>query len=165
MLVYVALVGIVSAFLYSAILSIYFSNQRLMGAVRVNSNAYSVMERIRYEIENADSIYLPTSNMVNYNYNAIKASQLSLVTKIGAVSPEEITFVDFYLENETIFLKKEGLNPIALTSSDISVSNFNLSYYENDWRESVTINLSIQSNENSASTPAINLTSTIALRS
>lgn len=163
MIIYAALIGIVVVLIYGFILFIYSENKRIVNLTRINSNAYSSVERIRYEVENSDHIYLPTSNMTNYNYDSGKAEQLSLVTKVGVSSPEDITFVDFYLENDTIFLKKEGLDPIALTSSDVLVSDLSFSYYKNDWRESITINLTIEPKNNSVS--SVNLTSTIAFRS
>lgn len=163
MVVYVALIGIIVLFIYGVISFIYFENKKIVNLTRINSSAYGSIERIRYEVENSNYIYLPTSNMANYNYDAGKADQLSLATEIGVSSPEDITFVDFYLENETIFLKKEGLDPIALTSSDVLVSDLSFSYYKNDWRESVTIGITIESKDSSIS--SVNLISTIALRS
>ena len=163
MIVYVSLIGIVVVSIYGVISFIYFENKRIVNLTRINSNAYSSIERIRYEVENSDYVYLPTSNMANYNPDLGKAKQLSLATGVGVSSPEDITFVDFYLENDTIFLKKEGLDPIALTSSDVLVSDLSFSYYKNDWRESVTINLTIEPKDDSVS--SVNLTSTIAFRS
>ena len=166
MIVYVALIGVVSIFIYSIILFIYYDNQRIINLTRINSNAYSVMERIRYEIENANYVYLPTSNMENYNYNSARADQLSLATEIGVSLDENITFVDLYLENGTIFLKKEKLlESIALTSSGVVVSDLNFSYYKNGSRESVAIDIIIEPKNDSVSTSPIYLTSIIALRS
>ncbi len=165
MIVYVALIGIVSVFIYGAILFVYCGNKRIINLTRINSNAYSAMERIRYEIENSNYVYLPTSNMKNYNYDLAKADQLSLATGIGVLTHEEITFVDIYIENGTIFLKKEELaEPIALTSSGVTVSDLSFfSYYQNGSRESVSVDITIE--PKNSSTSAVHLISTIALRS
>jgi type II secretory pathway pseudopilin PulG len=165
MLAYVALVGIVTVFIYSVILFIYNDNREIINLTKINSNAYSAMERMRYEVENSNYIYLPTSNMANYNYDAMKADQLSLATKIGAVSPGDTTFVDIYLENNTVFIKKEESSPIALTSSSVSVSDLSFFYYKNGSRESVTIDITIEPKSSSISNSSINLIGTIALRS
>ena len=166
MIIYVALVGIVTVFIYSVILFIYNSNKETINLAKINSNAYSVMERMRYEVENADYIYLPTSNMANYNYDLAKEDQLSLATKIDALSPDEITFVDIYLENGAVFIKKEEeLSPTALTSSNVVVSDLSFFYYKNGSRESIRINITIEPESNSTSNPSIHLISTIALRS
>lgn len=164
MIVYVGLIGIISVVLFGAILFIVRANNKIMALSRVNSNAYSVMDRIKYEIENSNYIYIPTSNFVNYNYDLSKGTQLSLVTKVGASLPESITFVDFYVENDTLFLKEEGLDPIALTSSDVLVSGLEFSYYKNDSRESVTIDITVKSRNSAVSDSAINLINTTALR-
>ena len=168
MIIYVALTGIISVFIYGIILSIYCNNKRIINLTKINSNAYSMMERVRYEIENSSYVYLPTSNVANYAdyYDSTKTGQLSLATKIGILVPEDdITFIDFYLEDGVIFLKKEELAPVALTSSDVSVSNLSFSYYENGRRESVTVGFTIESKDSSISNSSINLISTIALRS
>jgi len=164
MLAYVALIGIVSVFIYGVILFVYYDNKRIINLTRINSNAYSAMERIRYEIENSSYVYLPTSNLENYNYDLAKADQLSLATGIGVSLNEEITFVDIYLENGAVFLKKEELaEPIALTSSGVTVSDLGFSYYQNGSRESVSVDITIE--PKNSSTSAIHLISTIALRS
>jgi type II secretory pathway pseudopilin PulG len=166
MVAYVALIGIVSVFIYSIILFIYNNNTEIINLTKINSNAYSAMERIRYEVENSDYVYLPTSNMANYDYDLTKTDQLSLVTKIGALPNDDITFVDIYLENGAVFLRKEGLNPIApiaLTSSGVVVSDLSFFYYKNNSRESVTIDITVEPKNNSTS--SINLIGVIALRS
>lgn len=166
MIVYVTLIGAVSIFIYGIILFIYYDNKKIINLTRINSNAYSAMERIRYEIENSTYVYLPTSNMENYNYNLAMADQLSLATEIGASSNEDITFVDLYLENGTIFLKKEDLaESIALTSSGVVVSDLDFSYYKNGLRESVAVNIIIEPKNNSVSSSSIHLNSVVALRS
>ena len=170
MIMYVALIGIITVFIYGVILFVYNSNKRTVNLVKINSNAYSAMERMRYEVENADYIYLPTSNMANYDYDATEADQLSLATKIGALSSDDITFVDIYLENETVFIKKEGsiLNPsppVALTSSGVVVSDLSFFYYKNGLRESITIDVTIEPKNSSVSSRTIHLINTIALRS
>lgn len=165
MLAYVALVGIVTVFIYSVILFICNDNKRIVNLTKINSNAYSAMERMRYEVENSNYVYLPTSNMANYDYDATKADQLSLATKIGALSPDDITFVDIYLENGTVFIKEEGSSPIALTSSRVSVSDLSFFYYKNGSRESVTIDITIEPKSSSVSNSSINLIGVIALRS
>jgi type II secretory pathway pseudopilin PulG len=166
MVAYVALVGIVSVFIYSIILFIYNNNTEIINLTKINSNAYSAMERIRYEVENSDYVYLPTSNMANHNYDLTKTDQLSLATKVDALPHDDITFVDIYLEDGTVFLKKEGLTsiaPIALTSSGVVISDLSFFYYKNNSRESVTIDITIEPKNNSTS--SINLISVIALRS
>lgn len=160
MIVYVALVGIISIVLFNVTFFVIRANNKIIALSRVSSNAHSVMERMTYEITNSKYIYLPTSNF------SLSDVQLSLVTEVGASSNEDITFVDFYVEDSTLFLKEEGLDdPIALTSSDVLVSRMKFSYYKNDSRESVIVDMTIQAKNSAVSDSEIHLVNTVALRS
>jgi type II secretory pathway pseudopilin PulG len=159
MVVYVALIGVIFVVLFEIIFFIMRANNKIIALSRISSNAHSAMERMNYEIVNSQNIYLPTSNFSS------SSAQLSLATKIGASSNEKIVFVDFYIENNTLFLKKEGLNPIALTSSDVLVSDMEFSYYRNDLRESVAIDMTVNPKNSAMSDLEIHLINTVALRS
>ncbi len=160
MIVYVALVGIISVVLFGVTFFVIRANNKIIALSKVSSNAHSVMERMTYEIANSKYIYLPTSNFSSSD------AQLSLVTEVGASSNEDITFVDFYVENGTLFLKEEILDdPVALTSSDVLVSGMKFSYYKNDLRESVTVDMIIQAKNSAMSDSTIHLVNTVALRS
>ena len=164
MMVYVALVGIVSTVLFGIIFFIIRANSKIVALSRVNSNAYSVMERVTYEIINSQYIYTPTSNFMNYNYDSLLENQLSLATEIGSLPNDDVNYVDFYLENDTLFIKEEGLNPIALTSSDVQVTKLEFSYFKNSERESVQIDINIKANNSSLSDSEVHLINTVALR-
>ncbi|MCK4592365.1 type II secretion system protein [Candidatus Parcubacteria bacterium] len=165
MIIYVALVGIISAVLFSVTFFVIRTNNKIIALSKVSSNAHSVMERMTYEMANSKYIYLPTSNFVNYNYDLSKGNQLSLATEIGVSSNENIAFIDFYVENDTLFLKEDGLDPIALTSSGVLVSKMEFSYYKNDLRESVTIDMTIHAKNSAISDSKTHLVNTAALRS
>jgi prepilin-type N-terminal cleavage/methylation domain-containing protein len=160
MIVYVALVGIISVVLFGVTFFVIRANNKIIALSKVSSNANSVMERMTYEITNSKYIYLPTSNFSSSD------AQLSLVTEVGASSNEDITFIDLYVEDGTLFLKEEILDdPVALTSSDVLVSGMKFSYYKNDSRESVTVDMTIQAKNSAMSDSTIHLVNTVALRS
>ena len=159
MIVYAALIGVIFIVLFEIIFFIMRANNKIIALARISSNAHSAMERMTYEIVNSQYIYLPTSNFSSSD------AQLSLATEVDVSSNEEITFVDFYVENDALFLKKEGLSPIALTSSDVLVSNLEFLYYKNDLRESVTINMTVNPKNSAMSDSEIHLINTVALRS
>jgi type II secretory pathway pseudopilin PulG len=161
MTVYVALIGVIFIVLFEIIFFIMKANNKIIALSKISSDAHNAMERMTYEIINSQYIYLPTSSFSSSD------AQLSLATAIGASANEQITFVDFYVENSTLFLKKEGvgLNPIALTSSDVLVSDLEFSYYKNDSRESVTIDMVVSPKNNAMSDSEIHLINTVTLRS
>lgn len=159
MVVYVALIGVIFIVLLNIIFFIMRANNKIIALSRISSNAHSAMERMTYEIVNSQNVYLPTSNFSSSD------AQLSLATEVGASPNEEIAFIDFYVENNTLFLKKEGLSPMALTSSDVLVSDMEFLYYKNDLRESVTIDMTVNPRNSAMSDSTIHLINTVALRS
>lgn len=165
MLIYIALLGIIMVVIVGVFFTISRTNSRIVATIEINSNAYSAMERMIYEITNADNIYLPTSNFSNYNYNGAKAKQFSLVTKQAVSINERIAYIDFYLENNTIFMKQDGASPIALTSDNVLVDSVDFYYFKNGDRESVKIDLTVNSNNILNSETKIDLSTVIALRS
>ena len=165
MVIYTALVGVISSVLFGITLFVVRANNKITALAKVSSNAHSAMERMTYEISNSKYIYLPTSNFVNYNPDASEGGQLSLATEVDTSANDDITFVDFYFENETLFLKKEGLDPIALVSSDVLVSKAEFSYYKNGSRESISIDMIIQAKNSAISDSTIHLINTVSLRS
>lgn len=165
MLLYVAILGVITVVIMGVFFTISRTNSRIVSLIEINSNAYSAMERIVYETSNAKNIYLPTSNFANYDYDAGKAKQFSLVTKQAVPANENIAYIDFYLENNTIFIKQDGAAPIALTSSNVKVESLNFYYYKNNTRESVKIDFTVKSNNILNPDSKINLVTTIALRS
>ena len=164
MLIYVALVGIISMVLFGTLLFIIKVNNKIIALSRVNSNAYSTVERITYEIINSQYVYIPTSNFINYNHNSSIEGQLSLATEIDSSVNEDINYVDFYLDNEVLFIKEEGFAPIALNSSDVQITKLEFSYLKNGSRESIQINIGIKAKNSSLSDSEVNLISTVALR-
>lgn len=165
MLLYVVLLGIIVIVIAGVFLTISRTNSRAMSLIEINSNAYSAMDRMAYEIANAENVYLPTSNFTNFNYDAARANQFSLKSEQDPALNENIGFLDFYMENNTIFLKQDGAAPIALTSKNVRVESFNLYYYKNDERESVKIDLIVSPNSSANSSARINLSTVVALRS
>jgi hypothetical protein len=123
------------------------------------------MERLIYETSNANNIYLPTSNFTNYNYSALKAKQFSVVTSQSVSGNETTAYIDFYLENNTLFMKQDGSSPVALTSPGVNVQSLDFYYYKNGTRESVKIDLTVKSNNILNPDAKINIITSIALRS
>jgi type II secretory pathway pseudopilin PulG len=159
MLVYVGLIGIIFLVIVSFTMIIGRTNSRIVSLIKLNSAASAAMERMSYEIKNAARIYTPTSN-----FATTTNPQLSLATAIGAQAGENLAYIDFYLENNTIFFKQEGASPVALTPPGISVQDLSFNYYKNGARESVKIDFIARPASGLSSAAAVHLAATVALR-
>lgn len=159
MLVYTALLGIIFLVIVGVVSLVGRTNSRIVSVITLNSGASAAMERMIYEIKNATKVYAPTSN-----FGTIVDPQLSLATTIGAEAGEGTTYVDFYLDNATIFMKQEGSEPIALTSPDISVEELSFNYYKNDKRESVKIDFTAHPVSGLSSSVTTHLVTAVAFR-
>jgi len=94
------------------------SNMRIRVETEVLENAQSAMQRIVYEIREAESIYYPTSS----------STQLSLETDLYLPEGESFSYIDFFVCGHSLCFKQEGEPPVSLTSDNVVVNNFNLSY-------------------------------------
>jgi len=80
-------------------------------------NAREAISLMAREIRAAESVYAPTSVF------SVHPGQLSLETKNYLPSDETASYIDFYLCDKRICLKKESQDPLALTSENIEIDN------------------------------------------
>lgn len=162
MLIYISLFGIIMGMIFNMILLVYGMNRKITSYSGVTADAQSAMERLTYEVTNSQYFYLPTSNFLNYNHNASKGGQLSVATGNYATANDSVSFIDFYVESGTLFLKMDGYDPVPLTSSNVTVSAFDLDYFKNGKRESVRVDMKVRSILEP--TTSIDLKDTITIR-
>ncbi|KKW29233.1 MAG: hypothetical protein UY71_C0001G0043 [Parcubacteria group bacterium GW2011_GWB1_52_7] len=93
----------------------------------------------REETQGAASIYTPTSVL------GVTTGQLSLETPLNPTAGETRSYVDFYADNERLYMKREGLAAIALTSESARVTQFNVQRILAGARETAEIALEIKS--------------------
>lgn len=158
LVIYIALIGVMVAVVAESFMVVIKLNSRIVSISEMNSNASAAMERIIYEIQNAKYVYTPTSDFT------VTSPQLSLATAQGASAEEGMTYIDFYLENNTIFLKTEGASSVALTTPAMSVENMQFSYFKNGDTESIKIDFIVRPKNNLTSNSSIHLVSVAALR-
>ncbi|MFZ5559202.1 MAG: hypothetical protein ACOZAL_00150 [Patescibacteria group bacterium] len=103
----------------------------------ISSAAYSIIKSISYEVKRADDIYVPTSI-----FNS-PLGQLSLMTSQQIPSGEKIGYIDFYLDNGKVYLKREGQNPQILISENFKVTKLEFDHLPSS-PDSVRINLTIE---------------------
>jgi len=116
-LVYVAVLSIIILTVSGFLIWTMRSNTKAKVMKETQDNARRAMEIMTYEIKEAKSIYTPTSVFGSH------PGQLSLEIKKYLPEGEDNTYIDFYLCENQLCLKKESKNPIALTSDRVKVSN------------------------------------------
>lgn len=156
-LVYIAVLAMVILASYSILTWAIHSNTRSKAVREVTDNLRRVMEIFSYEIKEAESVYAPTTT----------STQLSLETKHYLPEGETLTYIDFYLCEKKLCLKKESQNPISLTSDQVEVNNLEFLQIATT-TPSIQISLEINY-KNPQNRPelraSINTTSTFSLRS
>lgn len=145
-LVYIAILSLVLFLVCSFIFWMNQSNAKTKAKREALENARRALEIMTYEIKGAKSLYRPTT----------ASNQLSLETYRYLPNDEDDTFVDFFLCDSRLCLKKESQDPISLTSNNVEVELLEFTQISINGSLSIKINLTIDS---------INLTSTVSLRS
>jgi len=158
-LVYVAVLGIIISTISSFLLWTMDSYTKGKAMRETMNNAKRVMDVVTYEVKEAKSIYMPTTT----------STQLSLETTHYLPAGEETTYIDFYICENRICLKKESQDPIAISSDRVQVESLFFTPVSALTlpNSSIQINLTMKY-KNPANLPeyqaSINLTSTVSLR-
>lgn len=121
-LVYLALIIGLVVVLSRAAVHFISANTQAKLAGEVIDSAQHTLAVITSEIQQADSVYTPTSVLGSH------PGQLSLATTQNLPSDENITYLDFYVDDEHIYIKREGSDPVLLTSQQVKVSNLTFTH-------------------------------------
>jgi len=156
-LVYVAVLAIIVLAISSFFLWAISSNTKAKVLRETLDNARRVMEIITYEIKEAKSVYTPITT----------STQLSLETTHYLPEGEEKSYIDFYLCDTQLCLKKESQDSIALTSDSVEIDNLVFTRIVSGEFPSIQIDLTINY-KNPVNRPeyqaSVHLTSTTSLR-
>ena len=136
-LIYIAVLSIVTLAASSFFLWISRSNVKARAMREVTANGERVIQMITAEIKEAENIYTPTSVFNSH------PGQLSLKTKKYLPEGETTSYLDFYLCDAQLCFKKESQNPIALTSERVEVNNLVFNQIITSGVPSIQINLKI----------------------
>ena len=157
-LVYVGVFSLIMVIVTSFVFWFIRSNTKAKVMREVLDSSKKVMELITQEIKESEYIYLPTTS----------ATQLSLKTKKYPAPGEEFSYLDFYLCDSRVCMKKESQDPIYLTPENIEVNNLVFTQVKTGNYLSIRINLGVNYN-NISDRPeyeaSIDLTSTASSRS
>lgn len=132
-LVYVAVLSIIVVAIFSFAVWALRVNGKAKAMREVKDMAQTALEQMTSEIREAKSVYTPMTT----------ASQLSLETTKYLPLGEESTFLEFYLCQTRLCLKKEGQNPVALTSDRVEVKSLSFQRVASGQTDSVQVELQI----------------------
>lgn len=116
-LVYVSLLAVVVVVLSRLTAGLLHANAKAQLAGEVIDSAHSASAAITQEIKTAEAVYTPTSAL------STSPGQLSLATTHNLPADETVTYVDFYVDDEHLYVKREGQAAQILTSPRVKVSN------------------------------------------
>ena len=166
LLIYTALFVIISVVTISLFIQIVSVTETYRRNRESLDNARRAMDVITQEIKHAKSVYTPTSVLGSH------PGQLSLETTRDADAEtikETTTYVDFYLDADHLYLKREGQNsPQIITSEKVKVSNLVFTLLNNSGTGNPTIRTQITvvyADPIHGSTNSVSLVSTTSLRS
>lgn len=134
-LVYIVVLSIVMVAISSFLIWAIKTNAKTKVMRETLDNAKMAMEIMVYETKEAESIYEPTGVFDSH------PGQLSLETKKYLPEGETSTYIDFYICDDHLCLKKESQAAIVLTSNNVEIKNLVFNLIITDQIPSVQINL------------------------
>lgn len=138
MVIYVALIGIVMSSAVLFIFNLVRTYTRYRVEREVATNVRLAMDYMTRETKSADRIYTPTSRFDSH------PGQLSLESSLSLPTDETSTFVDFYVDNGKLYLRRESQNPFPITSDRVDVRNLVFRYLSpTSTAQIVLINLTV----------------------
>lgn len=146
LLLSITILVIIMSAVVSFFLAMNASNSITTAKRDATENSKRALDEITYEIRSAESIYTPITT----------ANQLSLETLRYLPAGETDTYIDFFLCGTAVCLKKEGQDPVAITSNSVQVTS--LAFLQITTGASPSIQASI-------TVGSVTLTSTASLRS
>ncbi|NQV00909.1 MAG: prepilin-type N-terminal cleavage/methylation domain-containing protein [Parcubacteria group bacterium] len=137
LLIYITTFVIITIILTLFVFNLIKVQTKIRISKEVLENSQRAMDIMLWQIKHAKNIYSPTSVFESH------PGQLSLETEKNTPEGEEITYLDFYLdENSRLCLKTEGNEAEPLISENIKINNLVFSRLINDNTESIRIEMS-----------------------
>lgn len=114
--VYIGLIAIIVSTAIYFLTNIFNVYGKIYAQKEVAKNIQSTLDTIIHEIKFGKSIYTSTSVF------ASDSGQISIKTNQNPPTGETVTFIDFYLDNGRIYMKKESQNALPLTSNQVKIN-------------------------------------------
>ena len=159
-LIYSALLVIIGGVASAYFIQISNISETALRSRESLDNARRAMNVITQEIRHAEAVYTSTSV---FDTNP---GQLSLETTRDLPADENTTYVDFYLDDGGIYLKRETKTEELITSEKVQVTDFTFTHLTGGTGNSVQVSLTVQYSDAflGPATP-VTLTQTATLRS
>ena len=161
LLIYAALFVIIGAAASSFFIQVSNLAETSRRSREALDNARTAMSVITQEIKHATTVYTPASTFGG------SPGQLSLETTRDLPADEDTTYVDFYVDDEGIYIKRESQGAQLITSEKIDVTQLQFIYLDGSTGEpAVQISLTVEYADQilGPKTP-VSLESTASLRS
>lgn len=158
--IYVAFLGIISVVIINFMIQISNAYHVLQAEREVVSNARLVVERMEKSIAQAVEIYTPTSW---FNTNS---GQLSLIIPSSSDPNHQNIYMDFWLDNGRLWMKRDGQNAVPISASSVRIESFYLERItQRLYREAVKMTVQVKYNAPiNLPVASTTLNATIALR-
>lgn len=156
-LVSVGIMGVVLIGIIAFALWMNYYSSKTKADREASENARRIMSIITYEIRGSKAIYSPTT----------ASSQLSLETSRYLPTDETDTYIDFFLCDSNLCMKKESKDPFVLNSDSTSISSLTFTKITTGSRDSIQVSLTVgykNQNTSNGNYASVSLTSTAALR-
>lgn len=157
-IVYTALFGIIAIIVSNFLIQIVNAYNISRAEREVLSNGRLLLETVTKSLSEAEEIYTPTSA---FNRDL---GQISLVTKTNAQPEHGATYIDFWVDNGRLWMRKEGAETTPLSASSVRVGRFRLERLSQGLRrDAVRLTLQVNFAQQKFSS-TITLNATTALR-
>ena len=133
LLVYASLLVLLVAAVTALLFGVLSSHAKGRAVRDVTHNSAIAMDAMSIEIKEALGVYDPTTS----------SSQLSLETTKNVASGEATTYVDFFICESRLCIKRESQSPVAVTSESVEVRSLVIQKVVTGTLPSVVITLRI----------------------
>ena len=117
-LIYIALFSITATMVTSLVVKFIQTTRTINALKEIQENEKIAIDTISQEVKQSLGVYIPTSVF------GTNPGQLSLETKNYLPPQEQTTYVDFYVDGQGIYRKRENEAPSRITSQGVEVTNF-----------------------------------------
>ncbi len=160
-IVYAAVLAIIIGVVAGFCLWLTKSQIKSRAVQEVSDQANLLVGKVVRETRAAEKVYLSTSV-----FNS-DAGQLSLLVKKYLPVGEESSYLDFFICQNALCLKKEGQDPMALSSASVDIKKFKIVMVKTGARDSLEITFEVSYDNpgnRGEKTASVTVVSTVSLR-